>query len=174
MWDDVRRMWFERGAGGVNGGWELVECRLGLVGVCVDCGRRLVGMEDVVGPGLGGFSGRLLAGGVLSYPALTQQRDSQNPGFRCLCLLGGFSEIPPASGNAINGPCTFCHFCGNVSFLTGLEACFVCFLLPLPCPFGPLWTSNTPRRSTKVSILVLSVNGNNVVVLPFLPSGVPF
>ena len=128
-----------------------------------------MGMVVVSGVVVDGFCGRTLGGGVLSYTGPMQQRDSQKPGLRCFFLGDGLVEELPSCGNAISGPCTSCHFCGKVSFLIGLEARFGFFLLPSP---WPSWTSNTPSRSTSVSILVLSVNGSRVVAFLFPRPGV--
>ena len=132
------------------------------------------GVEDV-GSLVRAGCGRGRTGGVdgLSYVEPPQQRDSQNPGRRLffLCVLrldGCFSDKAPFSGNAISGPWTSCHCLGSVSLRTGLVLCFFALgCLPPLCWPAASWTSNTPRRSTNVSILVRSVNGNIVVVCLF-------
>ena len=167
--DEVRRARFGNGTVGVSGEGEAAEGLWDVFGVCAESGRTLVGTVVVAGVAVDAFCGRTLAGGVLSYAGLTQHRDSQKPGLRRFSLGGGLFEELPSCGRAISGPCTSCQFFGKVSFLIGLEVRFVLFLLPLSCSS---WTSNTPSRSTRVSILVLSVNGSKVVAFPFPWPGV--
>ena len=168
MCDEVRRARFGNGTGGVSGEGEPAEGLWGVLGACAEGLRSLLG--KVVMAGVVDFCGRTLGGGVLSYAGPMQQRDSQKPGLRRFSLGGGLVEELPSCGSAISGPCTSCQVCGKVSFLIGLEARFGFFLLPLSCSS---WTSNTPSRSTRVSMLVLSVNGSKLVAFPFPWPGVP-